>query len=89
MTDTTLADQLVAAIRQASAIPSERRLWSVEQIADYYGVSASTVYRTLVCRVDFPAAVKVPGGPLRWVAGEVMDWSEAHRRPARCGRHAA
>lgn len=88
MTD-TIVDQLAAAIRQASIIPSERRLWDVEQIAAYVGVSASTVYRTMICKPGFPEAVKIEGGPLRWVAGEVMDWTERQRRPARYGKRAA
>lgn len=75
-----LAQQLLTAIRSTSAVPPNRRLWSITEIALYCGKSESTVQQRVVCLPSFPARIKeYPGAQPRWVAGEVMDWFEEQR----------
>lgn len=88
-TPETIADQIAQALHAAAVLPWEKRLWSIERICEYFDVSDSTAYRCIVCRADFPAAVKIEGGPQRWVAGEVIEWAENQRREVRLGRKAA
>lgn len=76
-------DRLIAAM----SIPQTRKLWKVEDISEYFGVSTTTCYRCILCRPDFPEAIKISDGPKRWVSGEVMEWAEANRE--RRGRKAA
>lgn len=83
----------VAQVQAALAVPQTRRLWGMEEIAAYSGYAVSTVQQTIVCRVDFPDAIRLrDGGEPRWVASKVMDWFEGHegrhkaRRPANKGK---
>ena len=61
------------------AMPKEKRLWNAEAVADYFGLSSSAVYRCVLCKPDFPEAIKIEGGPKRWVSGEVIEWAEGQR----------
>lgn len=79
----TIASQIAKALQAAAVLPHERRLWSVERICEYFDVSDSTAYRCIICKPDFPAPIKIEGGPQRWVAGEVMAWAENCRRETR------
>lgn len=60
---------LIAAIRQVAQIPTERRLWSLQTIAEYAQLHENTV-RFLVARTDFPRPVRPMGndGHPRWIA---------------------
>ena len=84
-----MSDDLVDILRTvanlAEAIANRDRptLWTVQQIARWWGVHENTVYREVVCREDFPAAVQVSDtGIKRWVADEVVDWFLKHRAKA-------
>lgn len=85
----TIADQIAKALQSAAVLPHEKRLWSVERICEYFDVGSSTAYRCIVCRPDFPAPIKIEGGPQRWIAGEVIEWAENCRRDVRRQRKAA
>jgi len=77
---------IAAELRNVIIIPPEKRLWAAEQIAEYFGSSSTTIYRTVLCKPDFPKAIKIAGGAQRWVAGEVMEWAESQRGERRNGR---
>lgn len=73
-------DAILAAIREVSAIPAERRLWSLATIAEYSELSVSHVAQVIAARPDFPKPVRPCGtGKPRWVAGEVVRWFESWR----------
>jgi len=74
-----LGAQIVAAIEQAALVPSDQRLVSKAWLMSYFGIKETAIDR-LVAQPGFPAPVKVTGGPLRWVAGEVIDWALKQRR---------
>lgn len=87
MTSTELdtINEIVTKLQAAMSVPQARRLWGVEEIAAYSGYAVSTVQQTIVCRVDFPDAIRLrDNGEPRWVASKVMDWFEGHE-----GRHKA
>jgi predicted DNA-binding transcriptional regulator AlpA len=75
--------ELAAAIRAEHAIPEKARLWDRATLCQYYGVSETTLDRTIVCRPDFPDAVRIQFGPKRWPAREVITWTEKQRENKR------
>lgn len=76
-------DRLIASM----SIAHGKKLWDATQVAEYFGVSSTTVYRTILCVPSFPDAIKIENGPKRWVSGEVIDWAESQRE--RRGRRAS
>lgn len=85
----TLAAEIAKALHAAAVLPHEKRLWSVSRIAEYFDVAETTCYRAILCKPDFPAPIKIEGGPQRWVCGEVIEWAERQRRKVRLERKAA
>ncbi|WP_018606778.1 helix-turn-helix transcriptional regulator [Uliginosibacterium gangwonense] len=67
--------KLVEAVTAVTSIPPDRRLWDKKSIGVYFDVSSSTVER-IIAQPKFPSAIKIPAGPLRWKAAEIMDWAE-------------
>lgn len=51
------------------------KLWKIEDIGEYFQTSRDAVYKRIVCRPTFPRAIKIPGGPRRWVPDEVKEWA--------------
>jgi predicted DNA-binding transcriptional regulator AlpA len=70
---------LVRELRAAVRVPSERRLYDVEAIAEYSGYSPSTVQQRHTCLPGFPVPIRIEGGQPRWVAAEVWQWYEQQR----------
>lgn len=71
----TLAEQIADAVRLATSIPAEKRLVDKAWMMEYFGVRA-TALEKIIARPDFPESIKIPSGPLRWKACEVMGWAE-------------
>ncbi len=61
------------------SIPKGKMLWNAEAVAEYFGLSTSATYRTILCKPDFPEAIKIERGCKRWVSGEVIEWAERQR----------
>ena len=61
------------------SVPQERKLWNAGMIAEYFGLSTSTLYRLILSDPGFPESIKIVGGYKRWVSGEVMAWAESQR----------
>ncbi len=85
----TIATEIAKALHAAAVLPHEKRLWSVERIMEYFDVGQTTCYRAIISQPDFPTPIKIEGGPLRWVCGEVIEWAERQRRVERHVRKAA
>jgi predicted DNA-binding transcriptional regulator AlpA len=68
--------ELTESIRLAASIPADRRLVSKTWLMAYFDIRATALER-LIAQPGFPAPIKIPSGPLRWKAVEVMDWAEA------------
>jgi len=73
-------EQLADAIKAGQAIPQAERLWSKATICAYFDVSGTTLERAIICKPDFPLAIRIAHGPLRWKAAEVIEWADKQRR---------
>lgn len=75
-----IADRLDEVLRRGY-VPTEKQLWSAEDVAAYLGVTKRTVAERYAPLPSFPKARQLPStgrrGLLRWSAKEIMDW--AHR----------
>jgi len=60
-------------------------LWNVDDIARYIRLSRSSVQSRIICRKDFPRAIRIPShtglGGRRWYAKEVKSWVARNREP--------
>ena len=90
MTEETKSDvvaraigELAEAIKSDRVIPVSARLWDRATLCAYYSVSETTLDRSIVSRPDFPDAVRIPLGPKRWPAREVIAWTEKQRENKR------
>jgi len=57
----------------------KNKLWSIDDLVDYFQTSRSTVSRKIVSRPDFPVAIRIDGGVPRWKPSEVESWAERQR----------
>jgi predicted DNA-binding transcriptional regulator AlpA len=55
------------------------RLWTIDDIGEYFRASSTSVYRRVVCKPDFPKAIKPEGFGRRWVPEEVKKWAMRKR----------
>ncbi|MTI12110.1 helix-turn-helix transcriptional regulator [Sansalvadorimonas verongulae] len=46
-------------------------------IEETFGISRSTIYR-LMAAGELPLPVSIPGGGVRWVHSELMEWAQTH-----------
>jgi len=60
-------------------------IWNVDDIARYIRLSRSSVQSRIICRADFPRAVRIPTesglGGRRWYSKEVKYWIAKNREP--------
>lgn len=55
------------------------RLWTIEDLEEYFQASRDRIYRAVVCKPDFPPAIKPDGFGKRWVPEEVKKWAMTKR----------
>lgn len=63
---------------------NDDRLWSMDDISEWIGVSKELVRKSLICKTTFPKPVVLPtgghrGSHRRWVSAEVKKWVLRHR----------
>ena len=77
--------EILNELKTQSAENSE--IWKSDDIARYMRLSLSSVQSRIICRSDFPRAVRIPtsgtGGGRRWYAKEVQAWLQKNREPVR------
>lgn len=60
-------------------------LWNVDDMARYMRLSKSSVQSRVICRRDFPRAIRIPTdngmGGRRWYVEEVKAWVARNREP--------
>ncbi|WP_241086826.1 helix-turn-helix transcriptional regulator [Candidatus Vondammii sp. HM_W22] len=61
-------------------------LWDADDIARYMKLSKSTVQSRIICKQNFPRALRMPTsetgmGGRRWLAKEVKQWVMRYREP--------
>ena len=69
-------DRLIYAMRLGKA-----PLWGLGEIAEYFGISVTTVRAHITCAPDFPRPVSVTGDAKsrRWKPDEVEAWGDKRR----------
>ena len=77
---------LLEILNELKAQQSERlEVWATDDIARYMRLSRSSVQSRILCRKDFPRAVRIPTesgmGGRRWYAKEVKCWLSRNREP--------
>lgn len=64
---------------------AENDLWATNDIARYMRLSTSSIQSRVICRKNFPRAVRIPTdssmGGRRWYAKEVKHWVSRNREP--------
>ena len=64
---------------------AKNELWAASDIARYMRLSTSSIQSRVICRKDFPRAVRIPTdngmGGRRWYAKEVKEWVARNREP--------
>ena len=71
-------DELIEIIRRQS-IPD--RLWDAQDVADYPKLAKSTVQSHILCKPDFPKAIRI-NGTRRWEPQEIKTWAKSNREAA-------
>ena len=72
----TLLSEILKTLRTTQ---NRNKLWTIEDLVDYFQASRSTISRKIVCRQDFPVAIRIDGGVPRWKPGKVERWAERQR----------
>jgi len=75
---------LEAILIEVTSSKVTKRLWSLTDIAAYLNRSKITIQQRVVCKVDFPNAVRIPTqagklGPL-WYQDEVKAYVKKHQK---------
>lgn len=74
-------DRLVAALERKNT-DLESTLWSIGDLADWFGLSQATIESRVVTRKSFPAAVRpvaTTHAQRRWFASDVVAWARNNR----------
>ena len=79
-----IEELLTAILEELKSAKVPNRLWSVSDIAAYLNRSKITIQQRIVCKPDFPKAVRIPTqtgkvGPL-WYQSEVKDYIRKHQK---------
>ncbi len=69
----TLLSEILSTLKTAQ---QRNKLWSIEDLVAYFQTSRSTISRKIVCRPDFPVAIRIDGGVPRWKPSEVERWAK-------------
>ncbi len=72
-----LLEQIAAQLKIAGG---DNRLWSLDDIAAYIGLSKSSVQNRIICKPGFPKPIKLnEERSRRWLPKEVKEWVLSHQ----------
>ena len=79
-----IEELLISILEEIRSVKTPSRLWSLDDIAAYLNRSKITVQQRVVCKPDFPNAVRIPThagrvGPL-WYQDEVKAYVKRHQK---------
>jgi predicted DNA-binding transcriptional regulator AlpA len=79
-----IIELLEAILAEVKSSKMTKRLWSIGDIAAYLSRSKNTIQQRVVCKIDFPNAVRIPTntgrvGPL-WYQDEVKAYVKKHQK---------
>lgn len=84
---TRILEQILNELRVSNA---DNRLWTIEDIAYYLGMSKKSVQNRIICKPDFPDAISIPvengATNRRWYPTEVKKWIALQRNRSGSGR---
>lgn len=68
----------------APVVPLEQQLWTLAEVAAYFGRHVVTVRESMACLPSFPPAIHLPGrgagrGKALYNAGEVIEWAKTYQ----------
>lgn len=68
--------QLLRQILQALENQSKPKLWKIEDVANYFGMSRATVEQKIISCDGFPKPFSVNNTHPRWIPEEIIKWVE-------------
>lgn len=60
-------------------LTAENKLWVIEDVANYFQMSRSTVSKKIITQNDFPKPISIQNTLPRWKPDEVKRWAEKQR----------
>lgn len=79
-TETELLEQILQSLKAQN---KDDRLWDASDIMEYTKTGKTTVYERIICKPDFPQAIRIPtgrgNGIARWYPEEVKEWFKKFR----------
>lgn len=86
MNEQTVIEQIAAAVvsHLPPQTPIDKQLWDLESIGRHLRRKSETVRTGVVCKPDFPKAIRLPSDVGRksqplWKAIEVIEWAEKYQ----------
>lgn len=84
--NTGMQQLLLEILNELKALKAtQEEIWNVDDIARYMRLSRSSIQSRIICRKDFPRAIRIPTenglGGRRWYAKEVKNWVSKNREP--------
>ena len=81
--ETFLLEAILAELKSQTVYHYE--IWNADDIGKFLRLSRSSVQSRIICRKDFPRAIRIPtdngSGGRRWYANEVREWIAKNREP--------
>lgn len=68
---------VMAAAAKEARIPLDKRLWDIDDVAEYFKQSKYTTQQRVIKQPGFPQTVSMVSD--RWFAGDVIDWAKKSR----------
>lgn len=70
---------LMSILLEIKKLTAENKLWVIEDVANYFQMSRSTVSKKIITQNDFPKPISIQNTLPRWKPDEVKRWAERQR----------
>lgn len=70
---------LMSILYEIKKLTAENKLWVIEDVANYFQMSRSTVSKKIITQNDFPKPISIQNTLPRWKPEEVKRWAERQR----------
>jgi predicted DNA-binding transcriptional regulator AlpA len=70
---------LMSILYELKKLTAENKLWVIEDVANYFQMSRSTVSKKIITQNDFPKPISIQNTLPRWKPEEVKRWAERQR----------
>ena len=72
-----LLNRILLTLNELKAV-NQDRLWTKQDLLNYFGVGLTTLDSSIISHVTFPKAVKASQS-MRWIPEEVKTWASRNR----------